>query len=235
MIAALWFSIDRRLRSLAHWGHDVVGWPFRWFLERTAAGHVIRRTTHPNFWSFLRIPMALIVGLCLAVGATGIAIGVYLLAVLTDRFDGEFARLDKKTSDLGELLDTVADSLLQAALLLGLAHRYPLLWSHHAWARWPYILVTLEVIKLIGGPMLAHLPAFRRCYRARRPNMSGKYKMVATSISVLFIMAHWTTSAQQMAALATAFSAYSLGRHLFDANDERKNLPTLVAPRVAQL
>ncbi len=224
MFNRIYGYLDGLIRPSAHALHHQVGRPFRWLLE-TPAGQVIRRTTHPNFWSFIRIPMALMVGLCLAIGANTSAIVIYVIAVLTDRFDGEFARLDNKTSELGELLDTVADSLLQSAILLGLAHRYPSLWAPHVWCRWPYALVTLEVIKLIGGPMLAHLPAWRSCRRARRPNMSGKYKMLATSVSVLFIMAHWTAPAQQAAALATFFSVYSLGRHLFDAVDERKTLP----------
>lgn len=85
--------------------------------------------TVPNLLSFLRL--ALVPGFVVAYcrGAEGLAAIFVLISTLTDFFDGFLARLLGQVTELGKLLDPVADKLTQVALALCLASRYrQMLW-----------------------------------------------------------------------------------------------------------
>ena len=62
---------------------------------------------------------------------------VVLFSSFTDLFDGMIARKFNQVTDLGKVLDPVADKLTHAALAICLAVRYPLMWA----------LIILMVIK----------------------------------------------------------------------------------------
>lgn len=75
----------------------------------------------PNFLTFLRIgavvPFVFLFYVH-APWASWALVGLFLLACLTDYFDGYFARLWKQESRLGAFLDPMADKLLVATALL---------------------------------------------------------------------------------------------------------------------
>jgi cardiolipin synthase len=50
------------------------------------------------------------------------ALALYVLASITDYLDGYLARIWKQTSNIGKMLDPIADKLLVSAVLLLLAH-----------------------------------------------------------------------------------------------------------------
>lgn len=66
-----------------------------------------------------------------------LAAAVVLLSSLTDLFDGKIARRFNMVTDLGKIVDPVADKLTHAALAFCLAVRYPLMW----------ILIALMAVK----------------------------------------------------------------------------------------
>ena len=79
------------------------------------------------------------------------ATAVVLLSSLTDLFDGMVARRFNMITELGKVLDPVADKLTHAALAICLATRYPLMW----------ILCALMLLKegymaLMGMRFLKH-------------------------------------------------------------------------------
>ena len=57
-----------------------------------------------------------------------VATGIFLLAAVTDRLDGYLARRDNLVTDLGKLLDPIADKLLIGAGLVGLSILGDLQW-----------------------------------------------------------------------------------------------------------
>ena len=66
-----------------------------------------------------------------------IASAVVLFSSFTDLFDGMIARKFNQVTELGKILDPVADKLTHAAMAVCLLTRYPFMW----------ILVTVMVIK----------------------------------------------------------------------------------------
>lgn len=57
------------------------------------------------------------------------ATAVVLFSSFTDLFDGMIARKFNQVTELGKVLDPVADKLTHAALAICLAIRYPLMWA----------------------------------------------------------------------------------------------------------
>lgn len=57
------------------------------------------------------------------------ATGVVLFSSFTDLFDGMIARKFNQVTELGKILDPVADKLTHGAMVLCLLTRYPLMWA----------------------------------------------------------------------------------------------------------
>ena len=80
----------------------------------------------------------------LSVGKPTLALGLYVLAALTDLIDGWLARRFKQSSEFGAQLDAVVDNLFSLAILGFLALAYPGLMGR----QW------LAATVLFGGPIL---------------------------------------------------------------------------------
>lgn len=65
--------------------------------------------------------------------------GILLLSGLTDMADGFIARRFHMVSDLGKMLDPIADKLTQAAMLFCLVTQFPMMWI-------PLILLAVKEI-----------------------------------------------------------------------------------------
>lgn len=57
------------------------------------------------------------------------SIAVVALSGLTDMLDGKIARHCNMITELGKIIDPVADKLTQCAIMVCLAMRYPLMWA----------------------------------------------------------------------------------------------------------
>lgn len=225
MLSQIYDSVDRLVRPWAHRVHDLIGIPFRWFLIHTAAGLWIRRNTHPNHWSLLRFPLAIFIGILLSIDLIGLAFLIFVFGVLTDRLDGEFARLDHLESDLGETIDTSADAMLIAAVMWGFAKR----WSPFL-DTWPaytlgHAVLTLEGARLMGGLVLHSLAQTEIERHSLGPNMSGKFKTGALTLAVLYLVSHQLTWSGLFLKVGLWLSVYSLFRHLIDFCRARQQRP----------
>ena len=82
--------------------------------------------TIPNLLSLLRLLMVpLFVWLYAVRGDNPLAIVVLAVSGITDILDGQIARRFGMTSDLGKILDPIADKVTQGAVLICLLVRFP--------------------------------------------------------------------------------------------------------------
>src|SRR5436305_12309224 len=74
------------------------------------------------------------------------ALGVYVVAAITDFFDGYLARAWSQQSSLGRMLDPIADKLLVAAALLMLSADKTIA----GWSLWAAIVILCREILVSG-------------------------------------------------------------------------------------
>lgn len=102
--------------------------------------------TIPNILSFLRILMipGIVVLYCVYKKYLW-ATGLIIISGITDMVDGKIARKFNMISNLGKILDPIADKLTQAAVVLCLSLRYP-------YMIWMFLLMFVkELIMGITG------------------------------------------------------------------------------------
>jgi len=94
-----------------------------------AAGETTRVLTIPNLLSILRLAgVPLFLWLVLGPKEDGWALAVLMVSGITDWLDGYLARRLHQTSQLGQILDPVADRLYILAVVFGLAWRDIIPW-----------------------------------------------------------------------------------------------------------
>lgn len=109
--------------------------------------------TVPNVLSLMRIalvPVFVVLYLMSATHPTLLywAAGALVLSGLTDMFDGMIARALHQITEIGKLLDPIADKLTQVAVLVCLAVRMPRLWPLLA------ICAAKEIFQSVGATLL---------------------------------------------------------------------------------
>ena len=114
-------------------------------------------------WAYLRRPGAL-------------PIVILSVSVLTDIIDGQIARRFNQVSDLGKLLDPIADKLTQGAILICLVSRFPAIWA-------PLILMVFREA-FVG---ITSVLAIRKSGKVEGAEMYGK---VATVVLDVMVLAH---------------------------------------------
>ena len=129
----------------------------------------------PNSLTALRLLLAPWILYWLEVGAYALAAGWLLVAVLSDLLDGYLARRFRWQSELGGLLDPIADKLLMACCFVGLAlaGQIPL---------WLLLCVLLRDAVIVGGA--AAYRALIGPFKAE-PRWLGKFSTLVQSVFVL--------------------------------------------------
>lgn len=108
----------------------------------------------PNLLTYGRILAVPLVVLCFYLEgklqssdtARWIALGIFIVASITDFFDGYLARIWEQTSSLGRMLDPIADKLLVAAALLLLSADGTIA----GWSTWAAIVILSREILVSG-------------------------------------------------------------------------------------
>jgi CDP-diacylglycerol--glycerol-3-phosphate 3-phosphatidyltransferase len=124
----------------------------------------------------LFIPVLVVILLIQFNGKELVALIVFLLAVLTDSFDGLLARRKKQETVLGQLLDPVADKLLVASVFICLV-------GFGAVAPWMVVIIIGREIAITGFRAIAstrgiNIPASRL----------GKFKMIFETITICLLI-----------------------------------------------
>lgn len=97
-------------------------------------------TAPPNLVSLVRVLLIPVVLVLLATGQRSVALVVLAAAVLTDGLDGFLARRLDRVTELGKILDPVADKLIIDVVLGALAFR----------GEFPFWALTLIVARDVG-------------------------------------------------------------------------------------
>jgi len=150
-----------------------------------AVGRGSRVAALPNLLTLLRVglvPVVVVVLLSPTPGARATAAGAFLLACLTDFFDGWLARRHGLTTALGQLLDPLADKLLVAAALIMLAAVPP----EPRVPAWMAVVIVLRELAVTGLRGIASsggvtLPA----------QELGKYKMILQMFALEALLVHY--------------------------------------------
>jgi cardiolipin synthase len=108
----------------------------------------------PNLLTYGRILAVPLIVLCFFVEgqlndadyARWTALAIFILASVTDYFDGYLARIWKQTSNIGRMLDPIADKLLVATCLLLLAANGTIA----GWSLWAGIIILCREILVSG-------------------------------------------------------------------------------------
>lgn len=137
--------------------------------------------TVPNILSIVRLLLIpVIVWLYSFENEYKMAALVLLVSGLTDTIDGFIARRFSMISNLGKILDPVADKLTQGVVMLCLAHRFPLMW----------IAIILFIVKELSNAV-THLVAMKKTGKVYGADWHGKITTVLL-YAMMFLHIVWT-------------------------------------------
>jgi CDP-diacylglycerol--glycerol-3-phosphate 3-phosphatidyltransferase len=143
--------------------------------------------TLPNLLSLFRILIIPLLVYLLSYGdpdSALLAAGLFVVASITDYFDGYLARRNKSVSDVGKILDPLADKLMVASALIMLAAMdRPNEPSVPAWLV-VIILARESAVTVIRGIALAEGIVMHA-------DTLGKYKFVLQAYAIVGLLAHY--------------------------------------------
>lgn len=154
--------------------------------------------TLPNTITLIRL--GLVPGLVYFLGVkggNGIALGLFLVASMTDWVDGYLARKLNQTTALGALLDPLVDKVLVTAALLGLVAQDLIpAWSVTLVLTREFLITGLRTAAMSANIVLA-------------ASWSGKTKTVLQMVAISLLLAGFEPYATYMWWLAILMTAYS--------------------------
>ncbi|MCB0338853.1 MAG: CDP-diacylglycerol--glycerol-3-phosphate 3-phosphatidyltransferase [Bdellovibrionales bacterium] len=153
--------------------------------DKTSTGFI---GSLPNYLTYLRlalVPVFVVLMHNPAPWMLDVAIVIFVLASLTDYFDGFLARKYGAISDTGKLLDPIADKILvMAALIMLVAQRSDV--DGEPWV--PGWLVVLLLAREIWITGLRSVAASRGMVIAA--NDTGKIKSFCQMVGIVFLLIH---------------------------------------------
>jgi CDP-diacylglycerol--glycerol-3-phosphate 3-phosphatidyltransferase len=105
-----------------------------------------------------------------------LAVGIFVLASVTDLLDGYIARKRQQVTTLGQLLDPIADKLLVSSVLISLVEM-------HLAPAWVVVIIVGREFAVTGFRLIA------ASHQVTIPaGVLGKWKMVLEVIAICFII-----------------------------------------------
>jgi cardiolipin synthase len=163
----------------------------------------------PNLLTLLRLVIIPFIVINVVGGNYGWALGLFVLAGVSDFFDGALARVLQQRTVLGQYLDPIADKMLLTTLflVLSIVHKIP----------WKYtVLVFSRDFSIV---MVASVLYATNTLRDFRPSLFGKLNTTAQIAAVFFVMLHqltdaaWVTLARRIGLYATFLFTLLSGLH----------------------
>ena len=135
--------------------------------------------TIPNWLSFIRIALIPVFAVLFVKGYVLPAVIIMICAALTDLFDGKIARKFNQVSNLGKILDPIADKLSQVAIVIILIFKF---WSFEGILKYLlFLFIAKELIMVIAGALLLA--------KGMRPVAAEMWGKVATTVFYIFMIA----------------------------------------------
>lgn len=135
--------------------------------------------TIPNWLCFLRIALIPIFSVFFIKEHYIIAFVLMIIAAVTDLLDGKIARKYNMVSNLGKILDPIADKLSQVAIVIILIFKF---WSFEGILKYLFFLfIAKELIMVIAGAVLLA--------KGMRPVAAEMWGKVATTVFYIFMIA----------------------------------------------
>ncbi len=190
----------------------------------------------PNALTVLRILLVPVFGALLLIedgsnaGQRFAALGVFLVAMATDRLDGDLARARGLVTDVGKILDPIADKTLLGMAFVGLSIIGSVPW-------W----VTLMVLAREFGVTVVRIVVIR--HGVMPAGRGGKVKTFAQSVALsLLILPPWVLpepgvwrwTAYLVLAAAVVLTLATGLDYLVQANRLRQSSPRAMAKRAAR-
>ena len=159
----------------------------------------------PNILTILRLLLVPVFCVLLINGDIYAAVAVYLIASVTDFFDGYLARKYKQITTFGKFMDPTADKLLQVAALVILTfqHAIPIYITA--------VILVKELLIAIGGILL-----YRRYKIYASADWYGKAATVLFYIAIVAVILKFPSEqiALIMVIVAFALSLFAFAMYL---------------------
>ncbi|MDD3481139.1 MAG: CDP-alcohol phosphatidyltransferase family protein [Patescibacteria group bacterium] len=136
----------------------------------------IPKDIKPNHLTFLRFALLPVIYYLLANGNYGWGLLVFVIAASTDFLDGALARSRNQITDLGKVIDPIADKLLIGLALYFFGFEYLVVKIF-------LVVITFEIIANLTSGF-----AYRFIGRPVGANVFGKIKMVLQSIAIFIFL-----------------------------------------------
>lgn len=137
----------------------------------------IPHTIKPNQVTVVRFVLIPIIYFFLLINRLDIALVIFVIAASTDFIDGAMARTRNQITDLGKIIDPIADKLLIMSVLLYVGFNYLIVQIF-------VVFMILELIAILFGALFHSAVG-----RPIGANVFGKIKMILQSFSVgIFIL-----------------------------------------------
>ena len=135
--------------------------------------------TIPNWLCFLRIALIPIFSVLFIKEHYIIAFVLMIIAAVTDLLDGKIARKYNMVSNLGKILDPIADKLSQVAIVIILIFKF---WSFEGILKYLlFLFIAKELIMVSAGAVLLA--------KGMRPVAAEMWGKVATTVFYIFMIA----------------------------------------------
>lgn len=141
--------------------------------------------TAPNQLTLLRLIFVPFIVIAIVDGSYAWALGLFVVAGISDGLDGLLARALHQKTTLGQYLDPIADKLLLSTmfLVLSITHKIPWKFTVLVFSRDLSILATCAVLYATNA------------FRDFRPSIFGKMNTGAQVAAIFFVLLHQVNSA----------------------------------------
>jgi len=136
--------------------------------------------TFSNFLSFIRIIFVIPGVYFIAINRNDLLIGLTIIGMFTDWADGFFARKLNQVSDLGKILDPLADKVLIGGLVIALYH-------YQGFPLWLTLFIVLRDLIIIVGALLI----YDKNKLITSSNWAGKISVTLIAVAIFSFIAGW--------------------------------------------